>query len=74
MFDNENRAHAVGQKRPNAFGVYDMLGNVWEWTHDSYGADYYQQSPAVDPPGPPSASSTRFAVVLEHESNGDAAL
>jgi len=52
MFDNENRAHAVGQKRPNAFDVYDMLGNVWEWTHDRYGADYYLQSPAVDPAGP----------------------
>jgi formylglycine-generating enzyme required for sulfatase activity len=50
--NSENRAHPVGQKLPNAFGFFDMLGSVWEWVNDWYGADYYQQSPPKDPPGP----------------------
>jgi serine/threonine protein kinase/formylglycine-generating enzyme required for sulfatase activity len=44
--------HEVGQKRANAFGLYDMLGNVWEWVNDWYDQNYYQNSPSQDPPGP----------------------
>lgn len=42
----------VGSFAPNAFGVHDMLGNVWEWTGDWYGEDYYGKSPSHDPQGP----------------------
>jgi len=42
----------VGSYPPNAFGVYDMHGNVWEWVADWYAEDYYSHSPVDDPPGP----------------------
>jgi formylglycine-generating enzyme required for sulfatase activity len=53
----EMYAHQVGLKKPNAFGLYDMHGNVFEWCHDYFEEDYYKQSPAKDPTGPTSGSS-----------------
>lgn len=52
--------HPVGQKKPNAFGLYDMHGNISEWCSDFYKAGYYSKSPRVDPQGP---SSSHYRVL-----------
>src|SRR5205823_6477487 len=50
---NSNLAtHPVGLKKPNAWGLYDMHGNVQQRCQDWYGEDYYASSPAEDPQGP----------------------
>jgi formylglycine-generating enzyme required for sulfatase activity len=46
----------VGKFRPNAFGLYDMHGNAYQWCADWYGADYYVWGPEDDPAGPASGS------------------
>jgi len=50
----------VGSFKPNGYGLFDITGNVWEWTSDYYGDDYYSNSPLHNPKGP---TSGRFKVI-----------
>jgi formylglycine-generating enzyme len=52
VYDNGDWPKPVGQKQPNGFELYDMLGNVWQRTADWSGVEYYPVSEKQDPSGP----------------------
>ena len=52
LFGNGNGPRDVKQKAPNAWDLYDMLGNVAQWVQDYYSPDYYQSSASQNPAGP----------------------
>lgn len=58
--NGKGKTHAVGQKKPNELGFYDMSGNVAEWCNDWWDYRFYSHSPASNPKGP--ASGTKKVV------------
>ncbi len=72
--NSEDAPHAVGKKRPNAFGLYDMLGNVSEWVLDRYFDKYYDDTiatgPDVEQPLAPNATAVARGGFWESEAVG----
>jgi formylglycine-generating enzyme required for sulfatase activity len=56
---NVEKTQPVANKKPNAWGLYDMRGNVGEWVQDWYDSKYYSKSPTADPKGPDSSNGGR---------------
>lgn len=50
--NSDNSPHEIGTLKPNELGIYDILGNAWEWCWDIYDASYYSKSEETDPRGP----------------------
>jgi formylglycine-generating enzyme required for sulfatase activity len=71
--NSDNKFHKSGQKSPNAFGLYDMMGNVAEWTLDHYDEKAMDKIPGnnVDPPA--AFNSARYPKVLKGGSYTDEA-
>lgn len=66
----EAKSHAVGLKKPNPWGLYDIYGNVWERISDRYSKDYYATSPKEDPTGPSVGTNSHFEYTITVPQSG----
>lgn len=71
--NSEEKTHPVGQKKPNQWGLYDMYGNVAEWTYDQYKADYYATVKGDKAINPVSVPDKLYANVIRGGSYDDQA-
>jgi sulfatase modifying factor 1 len=72
--NSEKKTHLVGQKKPNAWGLYDMHGNVAEWTYDQYLPDFYATSGMAEIKNPVAIATKLYPLVVRGGSYEDEAV
>ena len=69
--NSQHEPHLVGSKQANAWGLYDMNGNVWEWVSDWFDASYYASNPPTGPASNPKGPSSGTQRVVRGGSFSD---